>query len=199
MMKSSKKSRSLLGLVLTLTLIVGCLVTSALAANIDNAESISNEPFYLKSLPTGSAEFVPFTSSTITSYVEESGVMPVAEELVEYTTMVDISTFSTVDSTDLSARAFDPISVDVLAGEGKIYTKALSMEAGQTVNINVAVSPASSSVYVGIVDSDGLFRYVLATSGSVNHDFSITTRGTYYVCVVNDSSYDISVTGFVTY
>lgn len=51
--------------------------------------------------------------------------MTVAEELVEYTTMVDISTFSTVDSTDLSARAFDPISVDVLAGEGKIYTKAL--------------------------------------------------------------------------
>lgn len=198
MMKSNKKSRSLLGLVLALALIVGCLATSALAAN---AETVSDKPVSLESLSAGNAEFVPFTSSTITSYVEESDMMPIAEaeDPVEYTTVVDISTFSTVDPTDSSARAFDPITVDVSAGQGKIYTKALSMEAGQTININVAVSPASSSVCVGIVDVDGNFRYVFATSGSVNHDFSITTRGTYYVCVVNNSSNDISVTGFVTY
>ena len=196
MMKSNKKSRSLLGLLLALALIVGCLATTAMATN---AERIFDKPVSFEDIPAVSAEFIPFTPSMITNYVEESDVMPAAEKEVEYTTVVDLSTFSTVDPMDSSTRAFDTISVDVPAGQGKIYTKALSMEAGQTININVAVSPASSDVCVGITDADGNFRYVLATSGSVNHDFSITTRGTYYVCVVNNSSNDVSVTGFLTY
>ncbi len=196
MLKSNKKSRSLLGLVLAFTLIVGCLATTALAAN---AETVFDKPVSFESIPAGNAEFVPFTPSTMMNFVEEADVMPTAEKEVEYTTVVDLSTFSTVDPMDSSARAFDSISVDVPSGEGKLYTKALSMEAGQTININVAVSPASSDVCIGITDVDGNFRYVLATSGSVNHDFSIATRGTYYVCVVNNSSKDVSVTGFLTY
>ncbi|MDE6993527.1 MAG: hypothetical protein K2P41_03745, partial [Lachnospiraceae bacterium] len=72
-----------------------------------------------------------------------------------------------------------------------------SMEAGEKINVTVAISPASSNVQVGIVDPNGTFCYVLAASGSVNHDFSIAARGVYYVCVVNGSSNDVSVVGFV--
>ena len=43
MMKSNKKSRSLLGLLLALALIVGCLATTAMAANFAENEGISLE------------------------------------------------------------------------------------------------------------------------------------------------------------
>lgn len=36
MLNSDKKSRSLLGLVLAVALVVGCLATTALAASVDN-------------------------------------------------------------------------------------------------------------------------------------------------------------------
>ena len=50
MMKSNKKSRSLLGLLLALALIVGCLATTAMAANFAENEGIS-----LEHLPEGAA------------------------------------------------------------------------------------------------------------------------------------------------
>ena len=190
MMKSNKKSRSLLGLVLALVLIVGCLATSALAASIDNSsEADSIQAFSFETLTA---------SLMIKQSVEEPDAILAAEDVEEYTTTFDIATAIPMDLA-AKARAMKTISWDIPSGAGAIATEACSMEAGQTININVAVSPASSSVHVGIVDSDGTFRYVLATNGSVNHDFSITTRGLYYVCVVNGSSNDISVVGFVNY
>ena len=191
MLNSNKKSRSLLGLVLAIALIVGCLATSALATNVvDSSEADSNMTYSLEGISG---------SSMVTQRVEESVAMPIAGEAVEHTATVDISTFSKIEPVDSTSRAFDSISVDVASGQGKIYNKALSMEAGQTININVAVSPASGNVRVGIVDTNGNYRYVTAGSGSVNHNFSITARGTYYFCVENASSYKVSVTGFLTY
>lgn len=187
-----KKFHFLLGPALAVSLVAGFTTTSVWAANMNNgSESDARKVYSLE----GSS-----VSSAITQRVEETAVMQVAEEVVEHTTTVDISTFLTMEPTDVSARAFDSISMDVPSGKGMIYTKALSMEAGQTINVNVAVSPASSSVRIGIVDSNGKYRYVTAGSGSVNHNFAISERGTYYFCVENASSYSVvSVTGFLTY
>lgn len=194
MLNSNKKSRSLLGLVLALALVVGCLATTALAASVHNDNRTDDHTL----------SFSVEQNDIIKEYkCEDTGMVtigdtPDAEQVTEYTSTIDLSTAVPMDLVN-NARAMKTINWDIPSGTQATATEACSMEAGQKININVAISPASSNVQVGIVDSNGTFRYVLATSGSVNHDFSITTRGIYYVCVVNGSSKDVSVAGFVNY
>lgn len=194
MLNSNKKSRSLLGLVLALALVVGCLATTALAASVHNDNGTDDHAL----------SFSVEQNDIIKEYkCEDTGMVtigdtPDAEQVTEYTSTIDLSTAVPMDLVH-NARAMKTINWDIPSGTQATATEACSMEAGQKININVAISPASSNVQVGIVDSNGTFRYVLATSGSVNHDFSITTRGIYYVCVVNASSKDVSVAGFVNY
>lgn len=192
MLNSDKKSRSLLGLVLAVALVVGCLATTALAASVDNDNG--TDDFALS--------FRVEQNDIIKAYkCEDTGMVTVvdtsdAEQVTEYTSTLDLSTAVRMDLVS-DASDVKTISWDVPFGAKAAATKACSMEAGEKINVTVAISPASSDVQVGIVDSNGAFRYVLAASGSVNHDFSITAHGVYYVCVVNGSSNDVSVAGFV--
>ncbi len=195
MLNSDKKSRSLLGLVLAVALVVGCLATTALAASVDNDNG--TDDFALSAL-----SFRVEQNDIIKAYkCEDTGMVTVvdtsdAEQVTEYTSTLDLSTAVRMDLVS-DASDVKTISWDVPFGAKAAATKACSMEAGEKINVTVAISPASSDVQVGIVDSNGAFRYVLAASGSVNHDFSITAHGVYYVCVVNGSSNDVSVAGFV--
>ncbi len=192
MLNSNKKTRSLLGLVLAIALVVGCLATTALAASVDNDNG--TDDFALS--------FRVEQNDIIKAYkCEDTGMVTVvdtsdAEQVTEYTSTLDLSTAVRMDLVSDASDA-KTISWDVPSGTKVAATKACSMEAGEKINVTVAISPASSDVQVGIVDSNGAFRYVLAASGSVNHDFSIAARGVYYVCVVNGSSNDVSVAGFV--
>ena len=192
MLNSNKKTRSLLGLVLAIALVVGCLATTALAASVDNDNG--TDDFALS--------FRVEQNDIIKAYkCEDTGMVTVvdtsdAEQVTEYTSTLDLSTAVRMDLVS-DASDVKTISWDVPFGAKAAATKACSMEAGEKINVTVAISPASSDVQVGIVDSNGAFRYVLAASGSVNHDFSIAARGVYYVCVVNGSSNDVSVVGFV--
>jgi len=195
MLNSDKKSRSLLGLVLAVALVVGCLATTALAASVDNDNG--TDDFALSAL-----SFRVEQNDIIKAYkCEDTGMVTVvdtsdAEQVTEYTSTLDLSTAVRMDLVSDASDA-KTISWDAPSGAKAAATKACSMEAGEKINVTVAISPASSDVQVGIVDSNGAFRYVLAASGSVNHDFSIAARGVYYVCVVNGSSNDVSVVGFV--
>ena len=195
MLNSNKKTRSLLGLVLAIALVVGCLATTALAASVDNDNG--TDDFALSAL-----SFRVEQNDIIKAYkCEDTGMVTVvdtsdAEQVTEYTSTLDLSTAVRMDLVS-DASDVKTISWDVPFGAKAGATKACSMEAGEKINVTVAISPASSDVQVGIVDSNGAFRYVLAASGSVNHDFSITAHGVYYVCVVNGSSNDVSVAGFV--
>ena len=195
MLNSNKKTRSLLGLVLAIALVVGCLATTALAASVDNDNG--TDDFALSAL-----SFRVEQNDIIKAYkCEDTGMVTVvdtsdAEQVTEYTSTLDLSTAVRMDLVS-DASDVKTISWDVPFGAKAAATKACSMEAGEKINVTVAISPASSDVQVGIVDSNGAFRYVLAASGSVNHDFSITAHGVYYVCVVNGSSNDVSVAGFV--
>ena len=192
MLNSDKKSRSLLGLVLAVALVVGCLATTALAASVDNDNG--TDDFALG--------FRVEQNDIIKAYkCEDTGMVTVvdtsdAEQVTEYTSTLDLSTAVRMDLVSDASDA-KTISWEAPSGAKAAATKACSMEAGEKINVTVAISPASSDVQVGIVDSNGAFRYVLAASGSVNHDFSIAARGVYYVCVVNGSSNDVSVVGFV--
>ena len=195
MLNSDKKSRSLLGLVLAVALVVGCLATTALAASVDNDNG--TDDFALSAL-----SFRVEQNDIIKAYkCEDTGMVTVvdtsdAEQVTEYTSTLDLSTAVRMDLVSDASDA-KTISWEAPSGAKAAATKACSMEAGEKINVTVAISPASSDVQVGIVDSNGAFRYVLAASGSVNHDFSITAHGVYYVCVVNGSSNDVSVVGFV--
>ena len=192
MLNSNKKTRSLLGLVLAIALVVGCLATTALAASVDNDNG--TDDFALS--------FRVEQNDIIKAYkCEDTGMVTVvdtsdAEQVTEYTSTLDLSTAVRMDLVSDASDA-KTISWEAPSGAKAAATKACSMEAGEKINVTVAISPASSDVQVGIVDSNGAFRYVLAASGSVNHDFSITAHGVYYVCVVNGSSNDVSVAGFV--
>lgn len=195
MLNSDKKSRSLLGLVLAVALVVGCLATTALAASVDNDNG--TDDFALSAL-----SFRVEQNDIIKAYkCEDTGMVTVvdtsdAEQVTEYTSTLDLSTAVRMDLVSDASDA-KTISWEAPSGAKAAATKACSMEAGEKINVTVAISPASSDVQVGIVDSNGAFRYVLAASGSVNHDFSIAASGVYYVCVVNGSSNDVSVVGFV--
>ena len=192
MLNSNKKTRSLLGPALAVALVVGCLATTALGASVDNDNG--TDDFALS--------FRVEQNDIIKAYkCEDTGMVTVvdtsdAEQVTEYTSTLDLSTAVRMDLVS-DASDVKTISWDVPFGAKAAATKACSMEAGEKINVTVAISPASSDVQVGIVDSNGAFRYVLAASGSVNHDFSITAHGVYYVCVVNGSSNDVSVAGFV--
>ena len=192
MLNSNKKTRSLLGPALAVALVVGCLATTALAASVDNDNG--TDDFALS--------FRVEQNDIIKAYkCEDTGMVTVvdtsdAEQVTEYTSTLDLSTAVRMDLVSDASDA-KTISWEAPSGAKAAATKACSMEAGEKINVTVAISPASSDVQVGIVDSNGAFRYVLAASGSVNHDFSITAHGVYYVCVVNGSSNDVSVAGFV--
>ena len=192
MLNSNKKTRSLLGPALAVALVVGCLATTALAASVDNDNG--TDDFALS--------FRVEQNDIIKAYkCEDTGMVTVvdtsdAEQVTEYTSTLDLSTAVRMDLVSDASDA-KTISWEAPSGAKAAATKACSMEAGEKINVTVAISPASSDVQVGIVDSNGAFRYVLAASGSVNHDFSIAARGVYYVCVVNGSSNDVSVVGFV--
>lgn len=192
MLNSNKKTRSLLGPALAVALVVGCLATTALAASVDNDNG--TDDFALS--------FRVEQNDIIKAYkCEDTGMVTVvdtsdAEQVTEYTSTLDLSTAVRMDLVSDASDA-KTISWEAPSGTKVAATKACSMEAGEKINVTVAISPASSDVQVGIVDSNGAFRYVLAASGSVNHDFSIAARGVYYVCVVNGSSNDVSVVGFV--
>ena len=195
MLNSNKKTRSLLGPALAVALVVGCLATTALAASVDNDNG--TDDFALSAL-----SFRVEQNDIIKAYkCEDTGMVTVvdtsdAEQVTEYTSTLDLSTAVRLDLVSDASDA-KTISWEAPSGAKAAATKACSMEAGEKINVTVAISPASSDVQVGIVDSNGAFRYVLAASGSVNHDFSIAARGVYYVCVVNGSSNDVSVVGFV--
>lgn len=71
------------------------------------------------------------------------------------------------------------------------------MEYGETVTITASYSPASASVDFGLIDSDGVFYPVRGSNGSINQTIRIDLRGTYTFAVRNNSSYKVSVSGFV--
>lgn len=94
-------------------------------------------------------------------------------------------------------RASGHFSFSVKAN-GKYYVaNVLALEAGDTVRINATYSPASASVYIGLVDENGKFHYVRATNGQIDITVEIQKRGNYRLAVVNNSSNAVSVSGHI--
>lgn len=96
-------------------------------------------------------------------------------------------------------RATGKFDFEISAKTLRKASSSFPMEYGETITITASYSPASASVDFGLIDSDGTFYPVRASDGSINQTISIDRRGTYTFAVRNNSSYKVSVSGFVNY
>lgn len=78
-------------------------------------------------------------------------------------------------------------------------SSSFPMDYGETITITASYAPASASMDFGLIDSDGTFYPVRASNGSINQTIRIDLKGTYIFAVRNNSSYSVSVSGFVNY
>lgn len=97
-----------------------------------------------------------------------------------------------------SIQAASSASFDTdITGIGDWSSGAFWASSGKTISVLASITPSSATLKVGIVDPNGLFRYVSAT-GTANHDFVLNTTGFYRVSIVNDNSIVVHTTGYYT-
>lgn len=96
-------------------------------------------------------------------------------------------------------RATGNFTLDISAGDLIKANTSLPMEAGETVTIKASYSPFSASVDYGLIDEDGTFHYLTATTGNIDKSIKISERGNYYLAFRNNSSKLVSISGYVNY
>ena len=97
------------------------------------------------------------------------------------------------------ARATGRFSQDIPANTIVQTSVKLPLERGETVTIRAVYSPEYADVDFGLVDPDGLFHYINVTDGSVDTSIEVDQRGTYTFAICNNSSFPISVSGYINY
>lgn len=97
------------------------------------------------------------------------------------------------------ARVSGRFSVDIPGNSFFTADTSFHLETEETVSINAVYSPRSANVDFGLVAPDGLFYSMRAQNGSFDETIEIDQRGYYTLAIRNNSSSDISVSGFVTY
>ena len=127
------------------------------------------------------AILIVFGNSTV-GYAEQTFVTCGSNHVAEYTT-----------------RATRYFSLGVKANGRSMVSQELSVDAGETIQINATYSPANAEIQIGIVDENGQFRFVRVTGGIVNITIGISERGNYRLAVKNDSENAVSISGYVYY
>lgn len=96
-------------------------------------------------------------------------------------------------------RASGRFSVDIPGNTLAVTSSDFPLEIGETVAINASYSPRSASVDFGLIAPDGLFYSFGAENGRFDETIEIDQRGIYTFAIRNNSSYKVSVSGFVNY
>lgn len=100
---------------------------------------------------------------------------------------------------ELSPRATGSFSTKIPANTLFAADSSFPLEAGEAVTINASYSPASASVDFGVIAPDGKFYAVNVTGGSINKTIRVNARGSYTFAIRNNSSNELSVSGYVNY
>lgn len=99
----------------------------------------------------------------------------------------------------IEARATGEFRLDVPANTIMRASTDFPVEIGEKVTITASYSPASASVDFGLIDPNDLFHLVRASGGSFKQTIQIDQRGNDIFAIRNNSSYKVSVSGFVNY
>ncbi len=99
----------------------------------------------------------------------------------------------------LSIRATGKFDIEVPGNSAVKAGNSFPLEVGEVVTIKATYSPFSASVDFGVIAPDGLFYGLNTTTGSFDKGIRVNQRGHYYLAVRNNSSVDISVSGYVNY
>lgn len=118
-----------------------------------------------------------------------------AEELEEqtaYLTDVEVKEIVEEDISNIINSRISAYSLSWTVPANTRYgTSYFRKEAGTSVGVDVDVS---KSCKVGILDDDGVLRYVTGTT--ITHTFSITKTNDYKVVVQNDNSSSVTAKGY---
>lgn len=95
-------------------------------------------------------------------------------------------------------RATGSFSMKVPANSKVRANSSFPLSAGETVRINASYTP-DGSVDFGLVTPDGKYRYFTVTNGSIDNTIEADQNGNYTFQIRNNSSKEISVSGYVNY
>lgn len=182
-MKSNKKSRSLLGLFLALTLAMGCMATTAFAAqsNMEQATKVKSEGFVVsvnETMPLSNAAEQTVAIDAKTIQVAPADALSAVEEKQ-----------SPVDDTITDMGIMPLASGELAANSGYTYG-SVTIGAGKTLTVSATYTPTDATMRIGYVNSSGIATYVNISGGSGSHTFTISKSGTYSIYIYNSSKYD---------
>ena len=111
--------------------------------------------------------------------------------------MIDVSKVEVLEES--SMRATGSINSDMPANTLGVSDIKFSLEVGETVTINCSYSPAFANMDFGVIAPDGYFYFLSVKEGSINRSIAVSQRGGYSMAIRNNSSYIVTVVGFVNY
>lgn len=117
------------------------------------------------------------------------------EAYVEYTAD-PLSDYDDVEIMTSMLRSTGGISYTL--GGGVLARTASFSKSSGTITISVGYSPTNVTIYGGIIEPDGVRRYI-ASSGSLNYSFNVAKSGTHCVYMQNPSSTAVQITGGYAY
>lgn len=201
MMKSDKKSRSLLGLVLALALVVSCLATSAMAAKIDPTASSRIDRDDATLVNFDDIQVAKAADWAMPTDLARDGGNPILCNLSDIQVVEDAEWASLIDNDTPVALSDDgimPLARGSLApGKGYIYN-SMYLTKGEVITLNATWSPSSASVSIGLwndANSVGIMKPVSNGSGSAQ--FEVTKSGNFSLIITNTS--DVSIDWDMSY
>lgn len=111
--------------------------------------------------------------------------------------MIDVSKVEVLEES--SMRATGSINSDIPANTLGVSDIKFSLEVGETVTINCSYSPAFANMDFGVIAPDGYFYFLSVKEGSINRSIAVSQSGGYSMAIRNNSSYIVTVVGFVNY
>lgn len=194
MMKSNKKSRSLLGLVLAVALVVSCLATSAMAAKIDpSAESkIDRADATLTNLDD--LHVAEVADWAVPTDLARDGCSPILCNLSDIQVVEDAEWASLIDDAPVALSDDDimPLARGSLAPDKGYIYNSMYLTEGEVITLNATWSPSSASVSIGLwndANNIGLMKPV--SNGSGYAQFEVTKSGNFSLIIANTSAVSI--------
>lgn len=100
---------------------------------------------------------------------------------------------------DVMPCATSSLSFDIPANTKATVGNEFTLAAGETVTFKGSYSPFTAELYIGLLSSDGVFYYEIATNGSIDKTIRVSKSGTYKLQFRNTSNTAVTLTGSVNY